>query len=199
MRAGDLVYVYSQCGSSSPRTLTITVTGGQTWNTSELRNGDTLGLPFIWISWCTFNGTWSANPAFVISGTAVSKLRSMHVFRAPKAGAVWAIDQGPHQTVEPDVEIHVLPSITNTKKCVSIFGGAIPGVRTGTSGAGWLQLGAAQYAHEGPNPQYTKLAYQVMGYGWPVGIPVGATGNCTITCETTSFAFLTRISFYITN
>lgn len=199
MKPGDLVYVLSAVGSGSLRTLTISPTGGQTWNTTKVRDGSVSGSRSVWVSWCTFTGTWSTNPTFAISGSTLSKGYSMHVFRAPKINAVWAEDQAPsHGSASVSGTTYTIAGITNTvSRNVSIFALDMASTTTwvSTSGAGWFRLGSGQYQmSSGANPFTYMFAYQIQGYR----IPLGATGDCLIDTSSGAGATNTKISLYFT-
>ena len=103
MLAGDLVVV--SCVSGASNTWSNGVTGGQTW-TAETAYQGTAG-PWCRLFWCTFNGTWGANPRFDSTvGTNTSAI--MHVFRPSATTKVWAIDvaQATTQYSAPDDSLH---------------------------------------------------------------------------------------------
>lgn len=196
MRQGDLVYVYSTVSSGSFRSLTISPTGGQTWNTTKIRDGSVSGSRSLWISWAIFNGTWSANPAFAISGTTVSKGYIMHVSRAPKQNAVWAVDQGPTTSNVTSVSTtYTAPGLTNTQpKTVTIFCFDCGLNWVSTGGANWYRTGVAQYEITGANNHTVFFAHNIQGYRYPAG----AQASCVLTTDSAGGAFLAKISFYFT-
>jgi hypothetical protein len=197
MRAGDLVYVLSAVGSAALRSLTISTTGGQSWSSTKVRDGSVSGSTSIWVSWCTFNGTWSANPVFTISGTIVAKGHAMHAFRAPKEGAVWATDAAPSaHGVSLAGTTYTLSSITNAQnKVVTIFALDAGGDWSSTTGAFWYKLGANEYEFTGANLVRYFFAYKIQGYK---GGSPGATGTCAITTNSGVTSIATRVSFYFT-
>lgn len=198
MRSGDLVYVYSTVGSGSLRSLTKPNTGGQTWFTTKVRDGDVSGIPSIWISWCQFNGTWSANPVFAISGSTVAKGHVMHVFRAPKLNPTWAVDQGPTISGTGASSSKVITGQTNTQPKNVTIGSIESGADSVTgnvAGAGWYRAGDPDYQITGANARMLSFAYQVQGYR---RIPVGPTGNATITTLTGISGIDSIYSFYFT-
>jgi hypothetical protein len=87
MTAGDLVIVYLQQRGTA--TFSVGVTGGQTWN-SIGRNVGTTNVS-IETYWCTFNGTWSANPQFNFSAGTCTSL--VHILvRTPNTGLQWDVE-----------------------------------------------------------------------------------------------------------
>lgn len=193
MRKGDLVFVHMFVGSAGPRTFSISVTGGQSWATLT---GDKVGSnPEIYWTYCTFNGTWSANPQFSISGTGVSKSTVMHVFRPPYQNGTWSIDQQSTFTSNTATS-STDTGVTNTKTTnVTIAmwtisdGTATISSQTGTN---WFVPGSTQYRNPAVNNKGGGYAYQIQG----VRLPVGATGSVTKNWSTSLTSWRHLISFY---
>jgi len=88
MTAGDLVFVIFALRDITG--LSVSNTGGQTWTAeTEVQIGSVTHRRF----WCTFNGTWSANPTFTAAylGTYAKISAVMLVFR-PSGSPTWAVD-----------------------------------------------------------------------------------------------------------
>jgi hypothetical protein len=81
LQAGDLVVVV--CQSRSAATWSVGVDGGQTWTAETAFNN-------VRIFWCTFNGTWSADPRFD-STSSVCTSSWMNCWRGTGVRE-WAID-----------------------------------------------------------------------------------------------------------
>ena len=89
MQAGDLVIIYGQYAASSAA-LSISVTGGQTWNSGAVYTTGGSNQS-IFISWCRFNGTWTLNP--VVSGPGVVGLTAiMYVYRPSSPSSLWGVN-----------------------------------------------------------------------------------------------------------
>src|SRR4030095_12276754 len=89
MQAGDLVVIYGQYRNIGI-TLSINQAGGQTWNTITANNGSNQSTA---IFWCTFNGTWSANPSIrVPAGNTLGLTSVMYVFRPTGSGFSWRVN-----------------------------------------------------------------------------------------------------------
>lgn len=89
MLAGD--FVYCVVNLRDPGTsVSNSTTGGQTWTAETAVVG---GSGLLRAFWCTFNGTWSANPEFTAAfrGTYAKFGISMQVFR-PSGTPTWAVD-----------------------------------------------------------------------------------------------------------
>jgi len=196
MKVGDLVYVYVTAGGGGLRDLTITNTGGQTWTNVKIRDGNVSGLPTICEAVCIFNGTWTANPVFSISGSVVSKLYLMQVIRPPVPGGTWTTDQFFHgANTGGGSGLYTMPEITNTvdKPNITIFNLQNAGVYTsGPTAAYWRRMGF--FEQGGANARNLNTLYQIQGFV----NPVGATGNVAIDCESSTTAQLTRHSWYYT-
>lgn len=88
MATGDLVFVIVALRDIS--SLSVSNAGGQTWTSeAEVSTGSATHRRF----WCTFNGTWSANPTFTAAylGTYAKMSAVMLVFR-PSGSPTWAVD-----------------------------------------------------------------------------------------------------------
>ncbi len=89
MATGDLVYVIFAY-RDAPDTLSVSNAGGQTW-TSE--TNVSLGSMSARRFWCTFNGTWSANPTFTaLVNRAYAKISAVMLVFRPSASPTWAVD-----------------------------------------------------------------------------------------------------------
>lgn len=90
MVTGDLVDVIVACRGAT-ETLSVATTGGQTWNSETLRQGNGMAVRRFW---CRFNGTWGANPAWVSGGLVATDPLSifMSVWRPTTGTNTWAID-----------------------------------------------------------------------------------------------------------
>src|SRR5687767_5327805 len=81
MTEGQLVLFIGHVRSST--TITVSETGGQTWNALDhIENGAVVRAR---VFWCRYNGTWSANPSLTQSST-ICFSAVMHVF-TPTAAA----------------------------------------------------------------------------------------------------------------
>ena len=88
MLKGDLVCLIAYERGNTSRA--ISADGGQTWNLIGTSNGTTNSSSF-W--WCTFNGTWGANPSVLFGGTTCNNV-VMHVFRPSTVDHYWINRQG---------------------------------------------------------------------------------------------------------
>lgn len=90
MVAGDLVVVDASVRIAT-ETTTVSVTGGQTWNSLTNRTSGSISTRTFW---CVFNGTWGADPAFETAsliGGAYTLV--MSVFRPTSSSNTWSVDQ----------------------------------------------------------------------------------------------------------
>lgn len=147
MVAGDLVVVHF--ASRSAGTLSITVTGGQTWNTLSGYTGGSVPSPMN-IYWCRYNGTWAANPSWS-STTSNNTSGVMHVFRPDNGSKLWDIDvaQVTATFAAPTTPFTVTRAGRTTVAVdtvtLAVFS-AEDDVTWGTmTGAGWVIAGTAQY------------------------------------------------------
>ena len=153
MLEGDLVVV--SCVSGANATWSNGVTGGQTWNALTAYQGS--AGPWCRLFWCTYNGTWGANPRFDSTvGTNTSAI--MHVFRPYSPAHTWAIDvaQATTQYSAPSTPFTVTRTgLTNvnadtvTLACWHSFDDNTWGTLAGT---GWVLTGTAQYRNTSGTP-----------------------------------------------
>jgi hypothetical protein len=173
MQVGDLVVV-----SCMARTLSLSFTvftdGGQTWNTSSAgygASGKTMAL-----FWCTFNGTWTANPVFECLTNANQITGIMSVYRPDIPSRVWAVDvamvqQSIGAPTGPPYQV-TRNGITTTKPGTVVYNAFHTASGTVTyanmSGAGWIDFPSPQYRN-GIGSQ--SHAYQLNEAGGGVVIP----------------------------
>src|SRR5438552_10760256 len=75
MVTNDLAIIYAEYRGVTGPTLSISTTGGQTWNTATTYS--TGANQIIAVFWCTFNGAWGANPSVTISGGGTNGLTAV--------------------------------------------------------------------------------------------------------------------------
>lgn len=86
MRQGDLVVAFMQSRNSA--TMTVGVTGGQTWNSlTALNDGSNINTQCFW---CVFNGTWSASPRFDSTSSTCTSAH-MSAFRGRTINENWIL------------------------------------------------------------------------------------------------------------
>jgi hypothetical protein len=187
MRQGDLVYVFMFVGSPGPRIFSVSATGGQSWAAMTAHRVG--ALPEIYSTFCTFNGTWSANPQFSIDGSAITKSSLMLVFRPPTTTAVWTADQTSGVgTNGGGTTTTIVSSVTNTGRGISIAANMTSGTTStfvSLSGAQWKKIGGNQYRNTGANAKGVTFACQSQGFS----SPIGATGTVTFVWSGTETAF----------
>lgn len=178
METGDLcVVVMVQRGTA---TMSVGVTGGQTWNSFTRFTGTNLAVQ---IYWCVFNGTWSASPRFDFSaGTCTSVV--MSVAKSLDTSYQWAIDQT--QTTGSFVAgstpfTKTITGITNSNSATITFAvwvTADDNTWGSISGSGWSQQGLQkdsgniQFRNTSGSDQSLTIAYKIGGSG--------ATGNVSL-------------------
>lgn len=174
MRAGDLVVVTLQQRGTA--TFSVGVTGGQTWN-STTRRTYTNGA--VQTFYCTFNGSWDANPRFDFSaGTCTTAV--MHVFRATDSGKEIAlhIDETTNTFVAGTTPFTKTATghTTTEAETVSLacFYTADDNTWGSLSGTGWVQTGmSAQYRNTAGSDQSMAFAYKIQS-------SAGATDNVSL-------------------
>lgn len=126
MVAGDLVVFVGQLGVATTGQMSISATGGQTWNTLGETAANAVCVA-VW--WCEYNGTWSADPsiAFAAQSGTIPATAVMHVFRPGDAGETWAVDQaytgaGFSAPSTADYAVHIDGQTTTENNTVTLAG-----------------------------------------------------------------------------
>lgn len=168
MLQGDLVIMIGQRRASNI-TLTVSETGGQTWNTLPVLTGTTNISPRIF--WCRFNGTWTANPSVAMTASSTNSV-VMHVFRPPGRNYSWAIDVAQQTTTHASAATITRTGVTTTNaNTVTLAAWFTADDNSwGTPTAGWTTTGSAQYRNTAGTDQSSTYAHQIR-------TTAGATGN----------------------
>ncbi len=158
MLAGDLVVV-EVTEDTGGQTITVSNAGGQSWTAEAAMNGNLSSR----VLWCTFNGTWAANPSFDVSGTVTCESLVMHVFRGNGAGYAWEQDVAFASTIL-DVASGAITRAGLTTvgpNSLVVAGWTQVNVRTmsSLSGSGWAVAGSAQYRNLAGGDQVLAHAY----------------------------------------
>jgi len=169
MASGDLVLMIGESRNSTA-TFTVSATGGQTWNalTPVIATTNQAAQLF----WCTFNGTWSADPSIDFTGTVTSASVQMHVFRPP-SGYTWSVNVALAELDDTTDPFTITgQTTTGSNPTVTIAGWFTADDNTwGTlSGTGWENLGYDQYRN-------TSGLDQSATYAMKFQTAAGATGN----------------------
>jgi hypothetical protein len=171
MQSGDLVLMIAQARAASG-TLQMSEAGGQTWTSLTQTNQTTCRRR---VFWCTFNGTWSANPS-VAMGSTTNNIVVMLVFRHSTNERTWAADNAlvNSAVTAPGSPYTVTVSgITIAANSVGIaMWAAIDDITwSSLTGADWSQTGlTAQYRNTSGSDESCSFAYKI-------SIPGVATGD----------------------
>lgn len=157
MTAGDLVVCYCTERNTTHAT-TNTVTGGQTWNYIDCYDSGNMQME---IFWCTFNGTWSADPEFTFSGTTNNSVQ-MLVARPTGTSYTWGVDQAFEFNAETTVTTMTRAgqTITNSSGITFASFQTVDDNTLGNlTGTGWNVAGGAQYRNLAGNDNSKGYAY----------------------------------------
>jgi len=163
MTTGDLVYV--RCYQRGTATFSVGVTGGQTWNTLTRQTTSNVATQGFW---CTYNGTWSANPRFDFSaGTNTNAV--MLVFRPTDTGKVFGVDVAESTAAftapASPFTVTIPTALTTNASTVSIAAWVTADDNTwGTlSGLGWSKTSlSAQYRNTSGSDMSSTYAYRIL-------------------------------------
>lgn len=190
MVSGDLVVMTSVVRTGG--TLTISATGGQSWNTLNGLDDGTIGHR---VFWCQYNGTWSADPSVVSSVDPGSHSVIMHVFRPTSGSNTWAVDNASSSTSysAPSTPFTVSRSGVTTTQASTVTFALMTSRDDNTwgniSGSGWVVTGGAQY----------RNAFDTSStYAHYIQTSAGATGTVTKDQLTNGgdAGTTSRVSFY---
>jgi trimeric autotransporter adhesin len=163
MVAGDLVVIYAQYrATNNTPTFTIPTTGGQTWATPLTTYATNVRYM---VSWCTFNGTWAANPVVRISGGGTLGLTAvMYVYRPTFPNKIWTLQATPtnsNSSASPNVINGY--ATTNPNSVTMAFWGIPNNSTWGTlAGAGWAKSATpGQYRNTTGSQQSHTAAYNI--------------------------------------
>ncbi len=184
MVTNDLVLVFCWMRTSSA-TITNTTTGGQTWTAIPVSstNSSANATLSVRMFWCTFNGTWGANPIFTYSASTNTNAR-MIVFRPSSGSNTWAPD--PTQTgtwvdrLATDASANTNGWTPTNNKTVNLVCGFSDDDNTWalTSSPNWTQTSlSTQYRNTSGSDASGAMAYQLID-------TAAATGICTLAQQT---------------
>lgn len=176
-RAGDLVVVL--CQSRATTTWNVATSGGQAW-TSETAVAVTANI-FVRAFWCTFNGTWSADPSFSsTSGTCTSA--AMHIFRGRTASDTWSRDVAQATTNHAAAATITRTGITTVADDVVALAAwftADDNTWGTLTGSGWVYGFNTPLGNQARNTASTDQSMATAYYIAPTGGT--ATGNVSLT------------------
>jgi hypothetical protein len=192
MVAGDLVFVYAYCRTSSA-TIAVSNSGGQSWTsgTSQSSANATLSANFFW---CIYNGTWSAAPSFSF-GATINNNVVMLVFRPTSGSNTWAVDSGQTGSfVDRAAALSFIitgwtPSNAST---VSI------GVWNSDDDNTWGTLVGAQWSKTSLSAQFRNTSGNDTSstFAYCIRTSSGGTGNVAQSQSTSDGGFTLGICFY---
>jgi ABC-type transporter Mla subunit MlaD len=174
MAAGDLCIVYLQQRGTA--TFSVGVTGGQTWQSFNRITGTNIAVQAFW---CTFNGTWGANPRFDFSaGTVTTAV--MHVFQPTSTAYKWYLDLFPTSgsftagTTPFTKTITGITTVRNSTVTIASWFTADDNTWGSLAGTGWSNSGmSAQYRNTSGSQQSSAYAYNIQS-------SAGATNNVSL-------------------
>lgn len=180
MLQGDLVVIYGQYRATGA-TLSINQAGGQTWNTITGNNGSNQSTA---IFWCTFNGTWSANPSIRV-GSGTNGLTSvMYVFRPTANGFSWRLNVNLATATTTGANPNTINSVSTTASntvTMAFWSSAFTNTWGTLNGTGWSKTGlSAQYRNTTTGQSHTA-AYniQTTTFGATNNVSQNETGTQT--------------------
>lgn len=169
MLAGDLVIIYAHYRNTGI-TLSMSATGGQTWNAGITTSGSNQSY---FISWCRFNGTWGANPSVTNGTLAANNLTVvMYVYRPTTANSLWGVNIAQTASGTNNANPSPITGVTTTlpNTVTMAFWGNANNHTWGTltGGPGWEKTSlSAQYRNLTVTNQSHTAAYNIRATAGP--------------------------------
>jgi hypothetical protein len=160
MVAGDLVVVYAHYRATGA-TLSISATGGQTWNTATTNNASTQTFS---IFWCRYNGTWGANPSVTLGAGTNAMSVIMYVYRPVNSNSIWAVNIAATNSSSSSTTntITGITTIAPNTVTMAFWGNAAANTWGTLAGTGWSKTGlSAQYRNTSTSGQSHTAAYTI--------------------------------------
>jgi hypothetical protein len=167
MVAGDLV-LFVGTKRTGTGTMSISATGGQTWTSITSFNEATLATLSACAFWCTYNGTWSANPS-ISFGATTNNTAVLVVFRPSSSLNTWALDSGGgsanrmlnHNATTSWLGAGCTPD-NDSNVTLNLWASDDDNTWGNLTGSGWTKTGlAAQYRNTAGQDSSLSLAYQI--------------------------------------
>jgi hypothetical protein len=184
MQTGDLCVMITQClSTAAPFTTHVPLPPNQSWTSETIQAGTTISTQ---LHWCTFNGTWSSDPAGylkpqgrggMLSGcgqslgdTTIPFSVILLVFRPTTTSKTWAIDVAKASATyaAPTTPFTVtrtgITTVANNVVAIAVWSSADDNTWTTLAGAGWVQVGS-QWRNLAGGDMSTAAAYQIVATG----------------------------------
>ena len=162
MVAGDLVVIYSEYRANAI-TLSMSVTGGQTWTTATNYNPGSNESTYI--TWCTFNGTWAANPTVTAGAGNTNGLTAvMYVFTPSNSSTLWGVHIAAANSTSATNPNSITGVTTTSANTVTMaFWGSSATNTWGTlaGGGGWTKASLSAQIRNTTTGQSQTAAYNI--------------------------------------
>lgn len=178
MLEGDLVILIAQYRGAV--TLTISATGGQTWNSlGEYNGGTTRTDNHIW--WCRFNGTWTTNPSVTNTTGTLALSGIMHVFRPTTGTNSWGVDHNidydewdaADGATDVSQQLYTWQTVAASTVSFCAWFTADDNTWSNLGGTGWVLTGSAQYRNTTGQDQSSAYAHNIQTSSSVTTIDVG--------------------------
>jgi hypothetical protein len=167
MLAGDLVILISSCRETTPYAPAINNGGGQAWSSLAISGGAPAVSSKVF--YCTFNGTWSANPSINNNSTATCRDLQMIAFRPTTSiGVNWVVHVAStrtewiQDTVNPIVASESGQAVARPSVQICFWHKSTSnGTISTLTGTGWTQAGSQQYRNPSGVSKTIAYAYNI--------------------------------------
>lgn len=174
-------------GCTSTQTLTIGVTGGQSWTSETNHAYDTPDNLCVRVFWARFNGTWAANPTVVplTLGTYTGVTLRMVAFSPTTSTNTWAVDVAESAALFAapggSFDITIAGQTAVAASTVTVGMWHVHNVATfGTLSGGWTYPSAiSQIRNPANNKDSMSLAYKIQTSSGATGSPSNRASSNT--------------------
>jgi glucose/arabinose dehydrogenase len=182
MAANDLAIVYAQYRGNAA-TISMNAGDGQSWNNAVVNYSPAGSNQTVSVFWCTFNGSWSANPIVTIGSGTNGFTAVMYVFRPGKSNSTWGVDASPANSTSAAMTGNSITAAANTaSNTVTMAFWSVGATNTwgSLSGASWIKTGLTAQYRNTTTGQSHSAAYNIMtSAGTPAAVAQNQSAGTT--------------------
>jgi hypothetical protein len=155
-RQGDLIIADQHYRSNTAPT--ISAAAGQSWTSEAEQNLGTTN--YRTRNWCTFDGTWDTDLSLTTTNGTANSCQVL-IFRAEEATDTWVQDVAQAETEDTTSPFAATAVTTVANEVIVLCSWATPDNNTwsAVSGAGWIDIGSAQYRNLASTDMSDTYAY----------------------------------------
>jgi hypothetical protein len=172
MLAGDLVIMNGAYRGSS--TMSVSETGGQSWTIGTNFQSASISSR---IMWCTFNGTWTADPSLSSTQTTGGPTAVLNVFRPSSTSHVWtehvSVVNNSFSAPSSPFDISAASITTTLPNAIAFYSWVSADNNTySLQTAGWSHVSSNQYRNGQGGDSSVSPCYKIMETAGATGAAV---------------------------